>query len=89
METVEIIEKVVESFLTESITIGGLRISEYEFPHVKNMCNSILQTKYNIGYPGGGFVQSVVNNDLSGTINRADSTNIKFIKLYVDLINRY
>ena len=34
---------------------------------------------------GGGFVQAVVANDLSGAFNRADSTNLKVIPFYVIL----
>jgi hypothetical protein len=88
METVEIIEKFVDGFLSDSVVSEGWRISEHDYPHVKNMCVSILCTKYKIGYPGGGFVQSIVNNNLFETFYRADSTNVKYIQLYVNLINR-
>jgi hypothetical protein len=53
------------------------------------MCVSILCTKYGVGYPGGGFVQAVVNNDLMGAFGRADHINKKYIGLYVKLLYNY
>ena len=86
MNTIEDIENVVDEFLTNSIIDRGWRIFEGHYDHVRNICISILSTKYDIGYPGGSFVQSVVNNDLIGSFSRADNINEKYIKLYVELI---
>ena len=54
-----------------------------DFEHVVNMITSALQTKHNFGYPGGGFIQSVVNNDLYEALATADSTNQRNIILIV------
>ena len=86
MKTTEDIEKIVDEFLKNSIVERGWRILEVHYDHVRNICISILSTKYDIGYPGGSFVQSVVNNDLMGSFGRADDVNSKYIKLYVELL---
>ena len=59
-------------------------LTEEEMNHVKSIGVSILQTRDG-GMQGGGFVQAVVANDLSGAYNRADSTNLKVIPFYVIL----
>lgn len=48
---------------------------------------SILCTKLEISPIGGSFVQSIVNNDLIGTISRADEVNIHAIKFYCQLMH--
>jgi len=59
-------------------------LTEEEMNHVKSIGVSVLQTRDG-GMQGGGFVQAVVANDLSGAYNRADSTNLKVIPFYVIL----
>jgi hypothetical protein len=94
MRTVEDIEKVVSEFLMKNY--NDLRFGEFDFEynkdvmdHIHSMCVSILCTKYGIGYPGGSFVQAVVNNDLMETFGRADHINKKYIGLYVKLLYNY
>ena len=55
-----------------------------EMDHVKSIGVSVLQTRDG-GLQGGSFVQAVVQNDLSGSYNRADSTNRKVIPFYIIL----
>ena len=88
MKTEEDIENAVNEFINNRphVKVG---IDSEVLDHVKNMCVSILQTKYNIGYPGGGFVQSVVNNDLIGSFGRADHINKNYIWLYAELLYNY
>jgi hypothetical protein len=57
-----------------------------ETDHVANIGTSILCTKWGIGYPGGSFVQAVVNNNLMETFGRADHINLNCIQFYVYLI---
>lgn len=57
-----------------------------EMDHVVNIGTSILGTKWKIGYPGGSFVQAVVNGDLIETFGRADHINLNCIQFYVYLI---
>jgi hypothetical protein len=55
-----------------------------EISHVTSVGVSVLQTRDG-GIPGGSFVQAIVKNDLSGSYNRADSTNRKVIPFYITL----
>ena len=52
--------------------------------HVISVGVSVLQTRDG-GIPGGSFVQAIVKNDLSGSYNRADSTNSRVIPFYIIL----
>jgi hypothetical protein len=40
-----------------------------------------------IGFPGGSFVQSVVDNNLSRTFANADGTNLKAIRFYLMMMH--
>lgn len=51
--------------------------------HIIDVMVSIMCTRDKVSYPGGSFVQSVVNNDLFGAINRADDECYKHLKLLV------
>lgn len=51
--------------------------------HIIDIMVSVMATRDKTSYAGGGFVQSVVNNDLFGAINRADSDCSKHLKLLV------
>ena len=59
-------------------------LTEEEISHVTSVGVSVLQTRDG-GIPGGSFVQAIVKNDLSGSYNRADSTNRKVISFYIIL----
>ena len=94
MKNKEEIEKVVSGFLIKNHNELGLGEFDFEYneevmEHVHTMCVSILCTKYGVGYPGGGFVQAVVNNDLMESFGRADHINKKYIGLYVKLLHNY
>lgn len=91
MRTEEDIKNVVDEFITNKLTNNWEPIymdNETE-EHVKQMCVSILCTKHKIGYPGGSFVQAVVNNDLMGAFGKADHINKNFIGLYAELLYNY
>lgn len=51
--------------------------------HILEIMVSIMATRDKTSYAGGSFVKSVVNNDLFGAINRADSECLKHLKLLV------
>jgi len=56
--------------------------SDSEINHVTDIVASIFMTKY--GYrQGGGFVQAVIENNLSQAFSRADSTIVKALKIIV------
>jgi hypothetical protein len=58
-------------------------LSEEGKNHIVNIGTSIICTRNGVGYPGGSFVQSVVNNDLRGAFANADGTNINAIRFYL------
>jgi hypothetical protein len=58
------------------------QMSEDEKQHIVNIGTSIICTRHNIGYPGGSFVNAVVNNDLQGAFANADGTNVHALKFY-------
>ena len=64
----------------------SVTLTEEEMNHVIDVGVSVLQTRDG-GIQGGSFVQAVVDNDLSRTYNRADSTNKKVIPFYIILLN--
>lgn len=53
--------------------------------HIKAIGQSVLQTLWKVGPPGGSFVQAIVDNDLTRAFGSADRTNKKVIEFYVKL----
>lgn len=64
----------------------GALPNETEVEHIVHTGASVLMTRDG-GPQGGSFVQAIVDNDLSRTHNRADSTNTRFIPFYILLLN--
>ena len=54
--------------------------------HIVYIGASILCTKWEIGYPGGDFAHTIVNNDLAGAFGRADEINVYCIRFYIMLM---
>ena len=58
-----------------------------EFPNVSehniDMMVSIMCTRDKSSYPGGGFVESICSNNLYQAVTRADSDNMRVLKLLV------
>ena len=90
MNTVEQIEKVkelVSNYFNQNVEWLNLsHLSEDEKSHIIQIGTSILCTKWDVGFAGGGFVQSFVNNDLMGAIGSADSTSYKGFKFFASLM---
>jgi len=61
-------------------------LSDQQKEHIIQIGTSILCTKWGVGYPGGSFVQAVVDNDLMAAVGRADATNVKMLPFYCKLI---
>lgn len=55
--------------------------------HIISTGASILLAKWKVGPEPGGFVKSVVNNDLSGAINTSDEVNRQVLPFYVTMMN--
>jgi hypothetical protein len=86
-EQVNIVKGIVETYFEENSQYAGLdSLSEESQSHVIQIGTSILCTKWEIGYEGGGFVQAVVDNDLSGAIGRADGTSMRALKFFCQLM---
>lgn len=49
--------------------------------HNLDIMVSIMCTRDKVSYPGGGFVEAVVANKLVEAVTRADSDNLRVIKL--------
>jgi hypothetical protein len=87
------IEGQVEAFLDQELASLGYnpgflllgKVSESR-EHIIRIGTSILCTKREVGYPGGSFVQAIVNNDLMGAFGRADRINRDCIGFYCKLL---
>ena len=79
-------DKVKQEFETWYRRAPMETLTDEEISHVTSVGVSVLQTRDG-GVPGGSFVQAIVKNDLSGSYNRADSTNRKVIPFYIILLN--
>jgi len=87
LEKIEIVKKIVTIYFTVSAETTGIsNLSQTEIDHIINIGTSVLCTKWKVGYEGGGFVKSFVNNDLMGAIVRADRTTYKGFKFFASLI---
>lgn len=84
----QVVCKLVEGYYKDSL------VHDYTMPlmtsipgqHIIQIGTSILCTKWGIGYPGGSFVQAVVDNDLMSAVSKADNTNVKMLPFYCKLI---
>jgi hypothetical protein len=86
-QIVNVKEIVGEFFNENSMHTGIDNMNEEDSKHVIDIGTSILCTKWAVGYQGGGFVQAVVENDLTMAISRADGTCIKALKFFIQLMN--
>jgi hypothetical protein len=81
----ENIKKQVQAYFDKyanNYILNFANLSNEDKQHIVNIGTSIICTRHEIGYAGGSFVQSVVNNDLKGAIANADGTNIHALKFY-------
>jgi len=86
-EQIGAVTKIVAGYFKENSSYTGLdNLSKDDEHHIIQIGSSILCTKWNIGYEGGGFVKAVVNNNLSAAIGAADHVNIKALKFYCQLM---
>ena len=77
---IETVNDFFEGFPTYFVTRSSF--TESELNHVIDIIASVYMTQY--GYRmGGGFVQSVIDNNLSQAFSRADSTILKGMRMIV------
>jgi hypothetical protein len=87
LEKIGIVEaEVINHFNKNAEYTGIANLLANEQKHIIQIGTSILCTKWEIGYAGGGFVQSFVNNDLMGALGSADGTTIKGFKFFASLV---
>ena len=86
-QQMETVRSLVEDYCSREMYLThGFTPSDEEYQHILNIGESILCTKWGVGYEGGGFVRAVVENNLQLAYNRADSINKKYLPLYVGLV---
>lgn len=91
MDTEQIINTVrelVSEYLNKNLNLIPTQhaINNESVQHILSIGTSILCTKWKVGYSGGSFVQSVVDNKLTEAFGRADSVNRDCMSFYVSMI---
>ena len=87
-DQIQTVRSLVEDYFDQNASNSIYDRAEVEWnrDHIINIGTSILCTKWKVGYPGGSFVQAVVNNNLTVAVGTADSTNIKALKFYCQMM---
>jgi hypothetical protein len=78
------VERHFNKFGLDQVQIALLKMHGSD--HVIEIGTSVMCTKWKVDYPGGSFVQAIVDNDLMQAVGRADNINEYFIKFYVQLL---
>lgn len=88
MDKVNLIEERVNQWVDQNIEMipVGFRIKP-TLEYIKQVCVSMLYTKWGVGPQGGGFVQAVINNDLLSAVCRADGMNSQLLKFYCTMLH--
>ena len=82
--------------MTQLDLVNQYRLAAEEFAlqydvtnsHIISIISSVMMTRDKRGISGGGFVQSIVSNDLFGAISKADSECYNHLKVIV-MANQY
>ncbi len=87
-EVMDILQAHVDDYIEKNKAMLpiSIQISEENISRVKDIAGSIMRTKWNVGYPGGSFVQSVVDNNLMESFGRADTLNREALYFYCVMI---
>lgn len=87
IEEIKIVKRIVEDSFDENAMYTGIDdMNEENKAHIINIGTSILCTKWEIGFEGGGFVRAVVDNDLMKAVGSADGTSLKGLKFFASLL---
>jgi hypothetical protein len=86
----EIIREAVEAYLMKNaestkVPIENLFVDATR-EHIISIGSAIMANRLGINTYPGSFVTAVLNNDLAGAINHADSTNVQMLPFYVTMI---
>lgn len=84
------VETKVEKYFDNNILFACPHLSENFInenkDHIVNIGTSMYCTKHNIGFPGGNFVQAVINNNLNDAYGYADDVNSTVLRFYVMML---
>ena len=84
---IQLVSEIVTEFFDENAMYTGIDdMNEENKNHIINIGTSILCTKWEIGFEGGGFVRAVVDNDLMKAVGSADGTSLKGLKFFASLL---
>ena len=87
IDQIKIVKKLVEDSFDENAIYTGIDdMNEENKTHIIKIGTSILCTKWQIGFEGGGFVQAVVDNNLMKAVGSADGTSLKGLKFFASLL---
>lgn len=83
------VREIVKNYLEINAERAGIELlilNPESKDHIINIGTSVLCAQWDVGYPPGGFVQAVIDNDLSGTFARADHINREAVYFYVMML---
>ncbi len=88
LEAMDSVKKHVENYIDNNMEYVPMNVKSNpsSFNHMKDICVSIMNTKWGVGYPGGSFVQSLVENNLRETISRGDIVCRECIPFFVTML---
>lgn len=87
-EKKEIVKSYVQKYFLENAEyfISNKDVVNWEMDHIVETGTQIMCNKWNIGNMGGGFVDAVINNDLSRAVSNADITNQYALRFYCAML---
>ena len=89
LKQMAIVKDAVENYFEKIAPVAVFEFShmnEEEKEHIKNIACSIMNARLGIGFEPGGFVQAVIDNNLSRAFANADSINQRALKFYMLMI---
>jgi hypothetical protein len=87
-DKIKIVKESVQKFFDENAEqfIHDNDIISWEENHIVTTGTQIMCKKWNVSDMGGGFVQSVIDNNLSKTMASADNINMHAVRFYCAMI---
>jgi hypothetical protein len=84
-----IVKDAVETYFEKMAPLSVFEfafMNEEEMDHIKSIGCSIMNARLGIGFEPGGFVQAVIDNNLSRAFANADNINQRALKFYMLMI---
>jgi hypothetical protein len=89
LKQMAIVKESVETYFEKMAPLSVFEFAfmeEEEMDHIKNIACSIMNARLGIGFEPGGFVRSILDNNLSGAFANADNVNQRALKFYMLMI---